>query len=346
MEEPNWWNENQPRNKSDEAHFGETDAGFRRVTVLTSMTGFGEARGVLALGNARIELRAVNNRHLKVTMKLPPPLETIEPELDRLVRSMVKRGTLTVSVRLDRPKTAEDYRLNLTALASYRDQLRQLAARDEETARHFVVPWDGLLRLPGVVEDGRAAELGDLSHHEHDGDEAQEASLWNEFQPLCIEALERFQADRRREGSRMATALRELAEAIGTRVEEVVALAPRVADAYRDRLLERSRVWLEQVGVTLEVRDIAREVALFADRCDLTEELARLRAHLVQFHHLVTHPSERDEPCGRALEFLVQEIGREINTLGAKANDLEITRHVLTMKNLLESIRELIQNIE
>ena len=316
--------------------------------MLTSMTGFGEARGVLSLGDARIELRAVNNRHLKVTMKLPPPLDATEPELDRLIRARIKRGTLTVTVRLDRPKLAEDYRLNLTALAAYRDQLRQLAADDEVAGPRFVVPWDGLLRLPGVVEDGRAADLRETSlSNDGDADGAAEAAnLWNEFRPLCVEALERFQADRRREGDRMATTLRELSEAIGTRVEEVVGLAPRVADAYRDKLLERSRAWLEQVGVTLEHRDICREVALFSDRSDVTEELSRLQAHLVQFHQLVAHQPERDEPSGRALEFLVQEIGREINTLGAKANDLEITRTVLTMKNLLESIRELIQNIE
>src|SRR5262249_39716829 len=185
------------------------------------------------------------------------------------------------------------------------------------------------LVLPGVGEGVRAP---DRAPHED----------WPEIAQVVCRALDALQAARAKEGRGMADELAALGRAIGEHLGRIADRAPRVVQAYRTRLTDRIQVMVLEQGVTVESKDLIREVAIFAERCDISEEVVRLRAHLEQYGTIL----EEAESSGRKLEFLVQEMGREINTIGSKAGDVEISRAVVEVKANLERIRELIQNVE
>jgi uncharacterized protein (TIGR00255 family) len=288
------------------------------------MTGFGEGRLQSEVLSVYVEVRAVNNRHLKMTAKISEPYGSLEPDIERLVREKVHRGTIQLSLRVERPRQAEDYRLNLVALASYRDQLCALSGAPA-TAEDL----SALLSLPGVVED-RKATVDDP----HDD--------WPILSGVVSEALHKLQASRAEEGRAMAEELVSLGESVEGYLDKIEARGPDVVSSYQARLTTRIQSMLDAQGVTIEPRDLIREVAIFSERADIAEEITRLRAHLRQFVEVINAP----ESAGRKLEFVVQEMGRETNTIGSKANDVEISRNVVEIKGLLEKVRELIQNIE
>jgi uncharacterized protein (TIGR00255 family) len=287
------------------------------------MTGFGEARLQDDRWSVVVEVRTVNNRHLKLSAKISEPYGALEPDLERLVRDTIRRGSVQLSLRIDRPRRAEDYRLNLVALASYRDQLRDLLPAGA------AVDYTGLLALPGTVEERKPT-----SDDPHDD--------WPALAAVVNLALERLQAARAEEGRAMAGELRELGRAAGDQLTRIADRGPDVVASYQKRLTERVQAMVQNHGVAIEPRDLIREVAIFAERADISEEIVRLRAHLDQYVEVIDDP----ESSGRKLEFVVQEMGRETNTIGSKANDVEISRSVVEIKGLLERIRELIQNVE
>ncbi|MDE2505658.1 MAG: YicC family protein [Planctomycetota bacterium] len=290
--------------------------------MLLSMTGYGEARRHDPRWTIEVEARTVNNRHFKLSARISEPYSTLEGDIERLARESIRRGTVQLSVRVDRPKRPDDYRLNMTALQSYQRQFGEIFGGS-------AVDPSALLGLPGVVEERRA-------------EAADPRDDWPELAAVVSEALAKLQASRLAEGGAMAVELTALASLMSTRLELVAARAPEVVTAYQTRLFERVRTLMKDQGSVLEPRDLAREVAILADRADIAEEVVRLRTHLERFREALDEP----ESPGRKLDFLVQEIGRETNTIGSKANDLEITRHVVEMKGILEKIRELIQNVE
>jgi uncharacterized protein (TIGR00255 family) len=292
--------------------------------VLLSMTGFGEARLQDDRWSVSVEVRTVNNRHLKLNAKVTEPYGALEPELERVVRESVRRGTVNLMVRVERPRRAEDYRINTVALASYRDQLRALY---EPAGAPIEI--SALVNLPGVVEDRKPS--GDDPHED-----------WPVLAAVVGEALKKLQAMRAEEGRAMADELLLLGKAIATHLSEVALRGPEVVSAYQKRITERVRSLVEGQGVTIEPKDLIREVAILAERADISEEIVRLRAHLAQYIDVIHEP----ESAGRKLEFVVQEMGREANTIGSKANDVEISRRVVEIKGLLEKVRELIQNVE
>jgi uncharacterized protein (TIGR00255 family) len=288
------------------------------------MTGFGEAR----LQNPRwtivVEVRTVNNRHFKLSAKISDSHAMIEPALEQLVREKVRRGTVQVNLRIERPHRPEDYRLNLTALASYRDQLRTLRGFDERT-----LDISSLLALPGVVDDvvpDAGIPLDD----------------WPEISRVASEALAKLEASRAQEGKAMAGELRASGRAILDHLNAIAERGPLVVQNLQTRLCERIQALMKDNGLTVEPKDVVRETAILADRCDISEEIVRLRAHLSQFQEIIDEP----QSAGRKLEFVAQEIGREINTIGSKASDVQISRSVVEVKALLEKIRELVQNVE
>jgi uncharacterized protein (TIGR00255 family) len=250
----------------------------------------------------------------------------MESALEHLVRERVKRGTVQVILRIERPRRPEDYRLNLVALASYRDQLRGLQG---SAAGSAPVDLSQLLSLPGVVEEVRTA--GHSPHEE-----------WPEVARVVTRALDALEAARAQEGRAMAAELSALGRSINEHLGRIADRAPMVVQAYHKRITDRVQALVLEQGVTVEPKDLIREVAILADRCDISEEVVRLRAHLAQYAAIIEEP----ESSGRKLEFLVQEMGREINTIGSKASDVEISRAVVDVKALLEKIRELVQNVE
>ena len=290
------------------------------------MTGFGEARLQDERWTVSVEVRAVNNRHLKMTAKISEPYGSLEPDLERLVRETVRRGTIQVVLRVERPRRTEDYRLNTTALLSYRDQLRAVLDFD---AAHASIDLAPLLGLPGVVEDRRPA-----AENPHED--------WPSLAPVVALALQKLQTSRAEEGRAMAAELLALGKGVATQLDQVAGRVSDVVAAYQKRLTERVQTLVQGQGVSIEPKDLIREVAILSERADISEEIVRLRAHLAQYVDVIHEP----ESSGRKLEFVVQEMGRETNTIGSKGNDVEISRSIVEIKGLLEKIRELIQNVE
>jgi uncharacterized protein (TIGR00255 family) len=296
--------------------------------VLLSMTGFGESRTQANGLGVAVEVRALNNRHLKVTVRGTDPYPMFEAEIEKIVRRHVKRGTITVHVRVDRPARPTDLTLNTTALASYLQQVRTACA-DAGAPEYAAELLAGVLALPGVAPEPR-----------HFGSPPEDE--WPVVESTLDAALGRLDDMRRGEGRMMADELLVHHRAVAAELDALRVLLPRVCSDYRQRLLERVRQAIGDAGVAIQPDNLIRELALFADRTDVSEEVTRLSAHLTQFADLV----RKGEEAGRKLEFVLQEMGREANTLGSKAGDVAISRHVFEIKAALEKVRELVQNVE
>lgn len=297
--------------------------------MLLSMTGFGEGRTQSERVSVSAEVRSINNRHLKINYRSSDGYHGLEPKVEALVRESIRRGTVQVNVRVERRGGASDYRINSDVLLGYQEQLTQLGGV------HAQPTIDKLLLLPGVITAPDASE-------------ADPEADWPTIEAAISAALDSLGQMRLREGEALAHDLRAQAGVVAAELGEVAKRAPMVADSYRERLGERVGSALEKLGVSLEPSDLAREVALFVDRSDISEEIVRLRSHLEQFDATITALSgpERQEGVGRKLEFITQEMGREVNTIGSKANDSAISTRVVDMKTALERIREQVQNVE
>ncbi|QDT68119.1 Conserved hypothetical protein CHP00255 [Planctomycetes bacterium MalM25] len=296
--------------------------------MLLSMTGFGEGRGEAEGISVVAEVRSINNRHLKISYRSSDGYHGLEPQVEKLARDRIRRGTVQINVRIDRRSAASDYRINNDVLLSYQEQVTQLGGV------HSQPTIDKLLTLPGVISTPDAST-------------ADPEADWPTIKQAVVASLDSLGAMRSREGEALTTDLRSQASTIATELEGIEERAPLVADAYRDRLHERVGQAVEKLGVSLEPADLIREVALFVDRSDISEEIVRLRSHLQQFEATIASADgDARDGVGRKLEFIAQEMGREVNTIGSKANDSEISARVVEMKAALERVREQVQNVE
>ena len=294
--------------------------------MLLSMTGHGEAHRHTDGVSVAVEVRTVNNRYLKFSFRATEGYQSLEPQVESLVRQHVRRGTIQVGLLIDREPSAEDYRLNEVVLKGYLTQLQRLMGKSDHDSS---VPLASVLMLPGVVREPTA------------GLELIE-SQWPLIEGVLAEALTNLTQMRTDEGRSMAADLAANARAIAAELTAVERRAPQVVDAYRSRLNDRLNKLLGELGVQIQPADIVREVGIFAERSDIAEEIVRLRSHLEQVDTVMATA----ESSGRKLEFLTQEMFRETNTIGSKANDAEIARHVIEMKSAIERMREMIQNVE
>lgn len=293
--------------------------------MLLSMTGFGEARMQAQDLSISVEIKSVNNRFLKIIVKSSEAYQRLDTEIERLLRESLKRGTVQVQLQIHRQPQPDDYQINVIALRTYHEQLRQLST-DEGLPSDITM--STLLTLPGVAEDQPMRSY----EEEH----------WERIVPVFGEALKRLQTMRADEGSKMSKELQSLAAFLNDRLELIKAHAPSVAKEYHKRLHEKLQNVLAEYAITLDAGTLVREVAIFADRSDIHEEMTRLGSHLEQFLSFL----HEKESTGRKLDFLIQEMNREVNTIGSKGNDILITRHVVEMKGAIEKMRELIQNVE
>jgi len=297
--------------------------------MLLSMTGFGDARGTGGGFRVSVEVRTVNNRHLKVTVRGTEPYGLLESEFEKVVRRVIRRGSVLVHVRVERTVAATELKLNVLALTAYLTQLRDACAA-AGTPELLAGLSAGVLSLPGI-----APEAG------HQGGPPDDE--WPVVEETLGNALKKLDSVRQVEGKAMADELlkynKQMVEELG-RVREHL---PRVMADYRLRILERVRSAIGEAGVAVEQDHLIREIAVFADRTEVAEEVTRFAAHLEQFAEVVRVGAEG---AGRRLEFVVQEMGREANTMGSKAGDTTVSRHVVEIKATLEKIRELIQNVE
>lgn len=293
--------------------------------MLVSMTGFGEAHSQGGPLEIAAEVRTINSRHLKFSLRCPEAYSVLEPLIETLVRDKFRRGTVQLNLRVSRATAADDYRINRAVLESY---LRQV---DEVVSEHRAddVPIASLLSLPGVIEENRSRV------------EDPQAD-WEVIEPVVAAACEAASKFRLREGQALADDLITQCAAINGSLQSIADRAPKLGDEYRQRLTGRIDRALAGMDITLQPTDVIREVAIYCDRSDISEEVVRLRSHLEQFERTV----KLADGGGRKLEFITQEMGREVNTIGSKANDTEISANVVDMKTALERIREQIQNVE
>ena len=296
--------------------------------MLCSMTGYGDASYQGDDLQVAIELRAVNNRYLKVVVRAAEPYNLLEADFEKVVRRTVRRGALQIHLRCQRKYSPQDFQINAVALRSYLEQVRRVTDQ-------LSMPDGGVallaqaLALPGVVPD---PAVGGFRMDEE----------WPVIERVLEEAVGKLQAMRLEEGRAMAQELLQYRDQIARELEEIRRRTPEVTVLYRDRLLERVQGLLSELDVKIDRSDLIKEVSVFAERSDVAEEVVRLASHLDQFQDVFNEP----ESAGRKLEFLTQEMFREANTIGSKASDVEITRRVVEIKSILEKIRELVQNIE
>ena len=289
-----------------------------------SMTGYGRGAASLDGRELTIELKSVNNRFLDIGMKLPRQLSFLEDGLRKLLTDSLNRGHVDVFVnyrnlRSDAKTVRVDEALLMAYLASARESARKLDLADDMTLSRA-------LALPDVTSILPA-------------DEDQQA-LTNLAMEAMVMAIEGLKTMRLKEGERLKLDLSARMDTMASYAASIEKRAPAVVDEYRSKLTARIEEMLGETEVD-RVR-LATEVAIFADRAAIDEEIVRLNTHLVHFRELLA----AEEPVGRKMDFLVQEMNRECNTIGSKANDAELTSIVLSCKAEIEKLREQIQNIE
>ncbi|QDV56203.1 YicC/YloC family endoribonuclease [Rosistilla oblonga] len=294
--------------------------------MLQSMTGQGQAQSTGDLGTVSVEIRTVNNRGLKLSARLGDQLNRLEPQVDAVVRQHLTRGSVNLNARWQRASAASAYRINEAALTEYHRSLSQLQTKLDDTAP---IDLAQLAALPGVIQEA-------------DDQTIDPKELWALLQPVLVAALENLNQMRAAEGASMLTSLQTDLALIAEHLEAICKLAPRVVDGYRERLESRIGDLLRERGLEVATIDLLKELQVFADRTDISEEITRLQSHLQMFDETVAS----EQASGRRLDFVIQEMFRETNTIGSKANDAEIAMHVVDMKCAIERMRELIQNIE
>jgi uncharacterized protein (TIGR00255 family) len=296
--------------------------------VLLSMTGYGESQTHTEKLGVFVEVRAVNNRHLKLTVRGTDPYPLHESELEKVVRRQIRRGTLHIQIRVVRQGENTTPELNTVVLAEYLKQIR--VACDAAGSPDFAAPLvSGVLALPGVSPEQRHG--GTLPEDE-----------LPVVEKTLEDALAKLNHMRREEGKAIAVELLAHHAFVTEQLAAIRALLPGVVTEYRQRLIERVKQAIADAGVAIQPEHLIREVTLYADRTDVAEEVMRLTSHLEQFSELV----RKGEEAGRKLEFVIQEMGRETNTIGSKAGDVAISRHVVEIKSTLEKLREQVQNVE
>ncbi len=289
------------------------------------MTGCGEGLVAEGANTARVEVRCVNNRFLKVTLRSREGFAILESRVEAVVRERIRRGAVQVSLDLAGPLAPASRGIDQVQLAAYLDQLEDFCGSHDLPVPKTA---DALLALPGILVEATPSQ------------EAIDAA-WPLVQRALVVALDGLERMRRAEGDSMARdmlvtggEIRGLSATISDRL-------PAVLVEHRQRLHDRVAKVLEQQGLKLGDGDLAREIALLADRTDIAEELVRLESHLDQFTRLLGE----DSP-GRSLDFLSQELAREANTIGSKSSDVAIAHAVVEVKTRIERLRELVQNLE
>jgi uncharacterized protein (TIGR00255 family) len=293
--------------------------------MIVSMTGFGDAQ-VEEDGHVyHVEVRSVNNRYLKTTIRVPDEHAFLEAELEPLVRQRVQRGSITLRFSIRDLSAAAAQDVNHAAIQQYLQQL--LASAPQRNG--IVVDLATLATLPGVVQPR------DLNQRERE-------RLWATVSRLSEQALERLAAMRREEGRALAAELTDHCNRIRAHLAAIRQRGPRVIDEYRQRLMARIQELLVGSNVRLAEDDLLREVAVYADRSDISEEISRLESHLAQFDAACAAPASE----GRKLEFIAQEMLREANTMGSKSGDAQIARDTIEIKSAIDRIKEQVQNVE
>jgi uncharacterized protein (TIGR00255 family) len=292
--------------------------------MLKSMTGFGRGEGDTTLGKVVVESRSVNHRYCDINMKLPKRLTLFENRMKEMIRSQVSRGRIDVSFRLEN-SGEEKVQLSVDL-----DLAKQYYRVLHELKEKLQLKDDITLNLLAGAKDLIMAkeEIGDLEPY------------WQEVLRILEQSLKNMDDMKRLEGESLTHDLKQRLESIAEQFQMIKQQFPSRLETTLSRLHDRLRSLLE--GMEVDPSRFQQEIAFLAERTDITEEIVRAESHLAQFRTLL----EGNEPVGRKMDFLLQEIHREVNTVSAKANDAEISQRVVEIKSELEKIREQVQNIE
>lgn len=293
--------------------------------MIVSMTGFGDAAAERDGTHYAVEIRSLNNRYFKSVIKLPDHVAGLEPEIETMLRERLGRGSITYVLKMRVDSAEAAYHVNTAALDSY---LRQLEARSNGNARH-TIDLATLLTLPGVCQEPR--------------DDTDEIRRHGEMiRDLTRTAISRLLEMRQREGAALFDDLLRHLSGMHEHLDRIEERAPLVADDYHRRLQCRVRELLLKAELKVDQVDLVREVAVFAERSDISEEVQRLRHHLRQFEQCC----REEDHAGRKLDFITQEMLREANTIASKSNDAVIAGHVVDVKGAIDRLKEQVQNVE
>ena len=292
--------------------------------MLKSMTGFGRAQKEIDGYVITVELKSVNHRYFEFSSRVPRQYGFLDEKLKSYINGKVSRGKIECYVTIEALNTdTADVVVNHTLATAYVNALKEIA-ETYELKDDFGA--STISRFPEVLVVRKSDE--------------DEEKLWGYVQEVCSEAIDKFVAMREVEGSKMKDDIYSRGQFILDCVSYIEERSPQTVKEYNDKLVERVHELLGDVS--LDESRILREVAIYADKVAVAEETVRLRSHIEQLNTFISS----DEPVGRKMDFLVQEINRETNTIGSKANDVDIARKVVDIKAEVEKIREQIQNIE
>lgn len=294
--------------------------------MIKSMTGFGRSEYTDGKRSIIVEIKSVNHRYSDITFKMPRRYSFAEDKLKSAVKDIARRGKIDVSIMVENiTEDDTNVKLNTMVAKQYYDNLRELQ-------KVFEVSGDVTLQFLATLPDVMKA-IPDVEDEE---------AIYKSLEIPVQEAARKLDEMRVLEGAKLAEDIIKRGDYIRDRVKEIETRSPEVTKAYVEKLRERIK---ELIGnnVTVPEDRILMEAAIFADKCSITEELVRLDSHIIQLNNII---SKSCQPDGKKLDFLVQEMNREANTIGSKANDIEITNKVLEIKSEIEKIREQVQNIE
>jgi len=294
--------------------------------MINSMTGYGEADGEINSVSYAVEIKSVNNRYLKINIKLPEMVAFLEEDIDKLLRKNLSRGTINYVLRLKQVSTSTSFEIDETALRTIIEKLNQIRSSTDVGG---TIDIGGLLNLPGIIRP--------MLPDEEVAEQIKDTVLG-----ITQEAIEKLKQMRAAEGRSLEADLKNHCEAIKHGLEQIRSLSAAIVQEYAKRLKKRVDELLAEAKLRLDEETLAREVAVLADRSDISEEITRLDSHLEQF----AESCQANDKAGRRLEFIGQEMLREANTIASKAFDTEIIRHVVDIKCRIDRIKEQAQNLE
>jgi len=278
-----------------------------------------------------MEVRSLNNRYFKAIIRMPEEIAGLEAELETALRKQVSRGSVTVTVKMRDASADAAHEVNDEALITYLQHLEELGKRFKNQDEKVNIDLTALLALPGVMQP--------TTSHEN---------LLETVRPVLLGMLDASCAKlltmRTTEGEALSKDLRKHSEVMAERMKTIRQRAPHVVEEYHKRLRARIDDLAKRAELKIDEKDLLREVAIFAERADIAEEINRMDGHLTQFAEILGNTSK--EPSGRTLEFVAQEMLREANTIASKSNDASISRSVVDVKGAIDRIREQAQNVE
>ena len=294
--------------------------------MIKSMTGFGREHIVTDSREIILEIKSVNHRYFEFTAKTPKAYGYLDEKLKNLVKGSISRGKVEVSLSIyNQEGTDAQIELNKPVALGYVNALKNSAV---ELGLEDDLKLSKIIRLPDIFTVVKKTE--------------DEEVIWNEVRETALTALDRFVRMRVTEGEKMYDDISSRLDFLENTVDRIEKVSPETVKNYKNRLYEKIKETLNEMGTDVDEQRILTETAIFADKVAVDEETVRLRSHISQFRELINS----EEPVGRKLDFLVQEMNREANTIGSKANDITITNYMLEIKSEIEKIREQVQNIE